>query len=185
MNFAYLDPRSLLDTVFSPVVDRVEPIPHELEPHWIEFEKELGNFKKEFAQAKIEFTRKYSEFETKKEEANIIRMMLSNVTSQGLKDMLVSLVDKYETEEGIPALAQQCSVAAGKMEAYKKVLLDTNAERYAKFTCFVCMDRFVDLFFDPCGHVICEHCWSRTVNKTDCPGCRTHLVGAKRIFSMT
>lgn len=185
MNFAYLDPRSLLETVFQPVIDRVEPTPYDLEPHWIDFEKELGNFKNEFAQAKIDFAQKHAELATKNEELNIIRLMIDNVTSAKLKDVMVSLVDNYETEEGITALSQQCSVAAGKMDAYKKVLLDTNADRYAKFTCFVCMDRLVDLFFDPCGHVMCEHCWSRTTNKTHCPGCRTQLGGVKRIFSMT
>jgi hypothetical protein len=186
MNFAYIDTRSLLESVLAPPpAEPVEPLPCELDGNWKAFEKTLSEFKKEFAKARIEYTQKHTELTQKKEEINVFKMMIENVTSQNLKEKLVELADKYESEEGVPALTQQCREAAGKVEAMKKVLHDTNAERYGKFTCFVCMDRLVDLCFEPCGHVICERCWSATRSKTACPGCRTRLVGARKIFTMS
>jgi len=187
MNFAYIDARSLLEGVLqthTPAETRVDVVPHDLEPEWIQFEKELSNFKQKFIVALNDAQRKRTRLDEKVEELNVVKMMIESVTSPSLKDMLASVVDSWETEEGIDALSQQCGEAMGKAEAYKKVIFDTNAERYAKFTCFVCMDKMIDLFIDPCGHVICERCWVRTTNKTHCPGCRTRLIGAKKIFTL-
>lgn len=184
MNFAYLDARSLLESLAPRPQEHVVPVPCELDPEWIEFEKSLSDFKRKFAQARVEATMKLAELGEKKEEIGVVRMMLDNVSSQGLKETLTEVLDNYETEEGISALSQQCGEAAGKVEAMKKVLMDTAAERYGKFTCFVCMDRLVDLFIDPCGHVICERCWAQTRSKTTCPGCRQGVHAARKIFTI-
>ena len=111
-------------------------------------------------------------------------MMRDNVASQKLKDNIDIMIEQYESSEGIPGLIQQCGIIKGVVAAQKKVLIDTNADKYGKFTCFVCMDRLVDLFFDPCGHVICEPCWALTRNKRECPGCRTRLNGTQKIYTM-
>ena len=104
--------------------------------------------------------------------------------SEDLKARLVSVVDNYESESGIVALTQQCGELKGKVEAMEKVLQDTEAERYAKFLCFICQDRLIDLFIDPCGHTVCATCWTSTRMKRTCPGCRTDIQGVKRIFNM-
>jgi hypothetical protein len=186
MNFAYIDPAGLLsDLLRAPPLDTVAPVPCELDERWKSFEKTLGEFKNEFAKGQVELVQKLSALSEKNEEINLLRMMFDNISSDALKEKLAELIQQYETEEGIDALVQQCGEVRGKIEAQKKVLSETNADRYAKFTCFVCMDRLVDLFFDPCGHVICDGCWSRTQNKRDCPGCRTRLGGIKKIFTMS
>lgn len=185
MNFAYLDTRSLFESVLPPLnTSPIDALPYDLDNRWKSFEKELGEFKNEFAKARIEYIQKHTLFTEKSEELNLLKMMIDNILSEDLKQKFVDILDKHESEEGISALTQQCREAAGKVEAMKKVMHDTNAERYAKFTCFVCMDRLVDLCFDPCGHVICERCWTATRTKTICPGCRTRTTGARKIFTM-
>ena len=186
MNYAFIDARSLLESVLAPApAEPVGSVPCELDERWRAFESELDKFKREFAQTSVEYTQKYAELMEKREEVNVFKMMIENVNSSGLKEKLVELLDNYESDEGIAALTQQCREVAGKVDAMKKVLHDTGAERYGKFTCFVCMDRLVDLCFDPCGHVICERCWAATRSKTTCPGCRTRIVGARKIFTMS
>lgn len=175
MNFAYLDSLDL----------SIESTPCELGQDWEDFDVELGKFKMEFAKARTDMTHKMAAMRSVNEERDVLRMVLDNVKSQSLKDSLSELVDKHESDEGNKALALQCGEAVGRVEAMKKVLLDTNAERYGKFTCFVCMDRLVDLFIDPCGHVVCEPCWGRTRNKETCPGCRTAIHGARKIFTLS
>lgn len=185
MNFAYIDAHSLLEQVLlSPQPETVETVPCELDERWTEFENELGKFKTEFAKARIEHSQLYALLNEKREELSVVKMMKDNINSPALKNMIASVIDSYEDEEGLDGLAERCGIAAGKVDAMKNVLLDTNSERYAKFTCFVCMDRLVDLFMDPCGHVMCDRCWTRLPTKTQCPGCRTRLEGAKKIFSM-
>jgi hypothetical protein len=185
MNFAYLDARSIFETMLTPPSDPPPPpIPFELPEHWNEFEDKLGNYKLEFVKTRADLTKKLASLTKKKEETNVLKMMLENVESQGLKERLSSMIDDYEHEEGLDDLTRQCGEAAGKVEAMKKVLMDTHVDKYAKFTCFVCMDRMVELFIDPCGHVICDACWARTTNKTMCPGCRNPAPVAKKIFCM-
>jgi hypothetical protein len=185
MNFAYIDPASLLSEILRPQpAETLVSVPYDLDERWSAFEQTLGDFKMELAKNQVALVRNLAILSEKQEEIGILKMMLDNVSSSSLKDTLENLVDKFESDEGISALTQQCGEIKGMVDAQKKVLSETNAERYAKFTCFVCMDRLIDLYFDPCGHVICEPCWSRTQNKRDCPGCRTRLVGVRKIFSM-
>jgi len=184
MNFAYLDPRSLLESVLITPPDPVTPIPCDLDDTWKSFEKELSNFKTKFAQSRVELVQKSASLAEQNEEINVLNMMIDNVSSQKLKDSLVRIIDDYAVDSGLGALKQECGEIAGRVEAMKKVLVDTGAERYGKFTCFVCMDRLIDLFVDPCGHVICDRCWARTRDKTVCPGCRTPNQAVKKIFTL-
>jgi hypothetical protein len=186
MNFAYIDadPSALLSSLFRPV-EPIDAIPCELDQSWIAFEKELGIFKKKYSKVNNDLALALSELNAKKDDISIMKSILDNLTSLGLKESVKSIVDKYESSEGISALTRQCGELKGNLEAMKKVLKDTNAERYAKFTCFVCMERNIDLFFDPCGHVICEPCWVRTRNKETCPGCRGRLQAARKIYTLS
>lgn len=185
MNFAYLDARSLLESVLAPPIEPVDPIPCVLDENWNELEKSLVNFKREYAKTRVDLAKRMAELSEKREEINIVKMMLDNVTSQDLKERLDTMIEDHETEHNLQGLTQECGELSGRSQAMKKVLQDTDAERYARFTCFVCMDRLIDLFIEPCGHVICEPCWSRTQNKSVCPGCRSRLIGTKRIFTLS
>lgn len=184
MNFAYLDARGLLESVLIAPPEHITPVPCDLDESWKSFEKELCNFKTKFTQSRRDLSQKSSILSEKKEELNVINMMLDNVSSQTLKDSLVRIIGEYEVDAGLNDLKQECGEIAGRVEAMKKVLIDTGVERYGKFTCFVCMDRLIDLFVDPCGHVICERCWASTRDKTVCPGCRTPTRAAKKIFTL-
>jgi hypothetical protein len=184
MNFAYIDAAGVLESLIRPPPEPVVPVPCELDAKWKEFEKRLGEFKSEFVKVRAELTRSSALLHEKKEEITVLKMMLDNVSSQGLKERLEEMIQEYENEEDVPGLTEKCAVLSGKVDAMKKVLHDTNAERYGKFTCFICMDRLVDLFIEPCGHVVCDRCWLRTPNKDQCPGCRVRTMGAKKIFTM-
>lgn len=186
MNYTYLDARGLLETLMAPPEpEPVSPIPWELSADWIEFEKTLGNFKKEYVKTRMDLVSKLAELNQKREEINTIKIMVESVRTQGLKDRLVAMLEDAEDDEITVNLEHDCGVLTGKCDAMNKVLNKTDAERYAKFTCFVCMDRLVDLFFDPCGHVLCEACWAQTRDKSQCPGCRTPNVIPKRIFTLS
>jgi len=196
MAFSYIDPsQAMLEATlealsgFAPIVRQPRPpevpiIQCELDESWKEFEKELGIFKRKFAKEKRDLGIKLSELEELQKSAQISKLIIESVPSEDLKARLVSVVDNYESESGIVALTQQCGELKGKVEAMETVLQNTEAERYAKFMCFICQDRLIDLFIDPCGHTVCATCWTSTRMKRTCPGCRTDIQGVKRIFSM-
>jgi Zinc finger, C3HC4 type (RING finger) len=196
MAFAYIDPsQAILEMTLEamgglaplPIRSKAPEVPTiscELDESWKDFEKELGNFKRKFAKEKRDLGIKLSELEELQKSTQISKLIIDTVPSEDLKAKLVSVVDNYESESGIVALTQQCGELKGKVEAMENVLRDTEAERYAKFLCFICQDRLIDLFIDPCGHTVCATCWTSTRVKRTCPGCRTDIQGVKKIYSM-
>ena len=158
--------------------------PHELDESWKKFEKELGAFKRELARVRRDMNQKCARLAEIQKSTEVTKMILENLPSEDLKARISSVLDSYESDEGVDALTQQCGELKGKFEAMNKVLEGTQAERYDRFTCFVCQDRLIDLFIDPCGHVMCERCWASTRDKTSCPGCRQRCGGARKIYTM-
>ena len=196
MEFAYIDPtHALLELTrgnFAPIFNElvtetsVIPEPCELDESWKTFEKDLCNFKLKFKITSQELSQKLLDLRNLEKSSQISKLIIENVDSEDLKAKLVAVVDSYESEKGLHTLTQQCGKLKGQVEAMRQVLADTNAERYAQFTCFICMERNIELFIDPCGHVVCEYCWSQTRDKRKCPGCRTTILGAgvKKIFTI-
>lgn len=158
----------------------IRPVPYELDESWKNFEKELGAYKRQLTNVRRDLNQKYAQLLEMHKSSEIVKMILDNVPSDDLKARIASVVDNYESDVGSVALTQQCGELKGKFEAMSNVLDGTNAERYDKFTCFICQDRLVDLFIDPCGHVVCDHCWVSTRDKSKCPGCRTGTHGSPR-----
>ena len=196
-SFAYIEPaRTILELSLealnggfaplnsSPDELEVPVIPCELDDTWKQFEQELGNFKLKLKKAKTELAARSAQLNEIDKRTHLSKFIVENVSTEDLKAKLVEVIDNYEKEEGLPDLIQQCGELKGKIEAMKSVLLHTNSERYARFTCCICLDRLVDLFIDPCGHVVCESCWINTRDKRHCPGCRGNIAGAKKIFNM-
>jgi len=83
MNFAYLDARSLLESVLTPPMEPIETIPCILDENWEALDKTLSNFKREYSKVLMDLSSKVAELTEKKEEVNVLRIMLENVTSDG------------------------------------------------------------------------------------------------------
>ena len=185
MNFTYLDPRELIERVLQPPDEPLEPIPCELDEKWKNFEKELSSYKRDLIGARRDLAMATAQLTIKREDILHVRSVIDGMANPRLKESLEKVVDNHEVEEGIEALTTQCRELMGAVHEMQRVLKDTDAERYASFICFVCMDRLVDTFLDPCGHVMCGPCWVRTVNKRECPGCRGAIRDAKKIFTLS
>jgi Zinc finger, C3HC4 type (RING finger) len=189
MNFAYLDARDIMERLIGPVHEPLVPETCELDDSWKKFEKELGKFKLECAVVQRELNHLMTELDRKRDDVDQLRAASEGVTNQDLKVVLENMIDNYVVDSGLSALTQQCRELMGRYEAMNKVLKDTNAERYASFTCFVCMERMVNLFLEPCGHVICDQCWARTPARgaphLTCPGCRSDVRAARKIFTLS
>ena len=74
-----------------------------------------------------------------------------------------------------------------EIDKYKYLLknvLNENSELHelhnikSKLECKICMDRHVNTFIIPCGHVICNIC----INGEECPFCRTYIEDKKTIY---
>lgn len=186
MNFAYLDARALIESVLQEPEELLNPIPWEPTEDWKKFEETLGDFKMAYARKRRVLATSLAELEEKTKDVKLVKSAVYSVTNPDLKAMVESLVDRYESDEGILALTQQCRELLGETNEMQRILINTTPERYASFTCFICTERLVDLFIDPCGHVVCSVCWARSGARfgDKCPGCRTQVSQVKKIFTM-
>jgi|APCry1669189844_1035258.scaffolds.fasta_scaffold00106_26 hypothetical protein len=183
MNYSFLEPLS--DFAFiTRSIPQVEPVPVELDESWKKFEKELGGFKTQYAKARAAVTISHSRLSAKYADVNVLEIASKVLKSADLKSNLSTVIEHFQTAEGIPELTKEYGEALGRVEAMKQIMCDTNAERYARFTCFVCMEHLVDCLLDPCNHVMCEVCWAKT-RSTQCPGCRTEVREVRKIFTLS
>jgi hypothetical protein len=185
MNFAYLDARALLESVLQEPEEPLNPVPWEPTEDWKKFEETLDTFKLQYARKRRDLSAKLAELDDKRKDVKLLNSALDSVANFELKVRVESLLDSYESDEGISALTQQCRELLGETNEMQRILVNTMSERYASFTCFICTERLVDLFIDPCGHVVCTPCWARSSSRSNnCPGCRTQVRGIKKIFTM-
>ena len=183
MNYAFLEP--VIDPAFRDnTCPSVDSIPFELDESWKTFEKDLGKFKTEYAKARARVNILGSQLVLKNSDINITQIASKVLNSAELKATVASILGEHEIAEGIPELKKNYGEALGRVDAMKSVLLDTNPERYARFTCFVCMDSLVDSLLDPCNHVICERCWYRS-NSQVCPGCRAPVREVRKMYTLS
>lgn len=90
-----------------------------------------------------------------------------------LKNMYLKLANYDEDKKELEALDEQKSLSELISNEFKIQLNERG-------TCVLCSENAISVFLDPCGHVCCSSCWSKT-RQMLCPCCRT-AVTTKKIF---
>lgn len=162
----------------------IEPSEVELPQIWVDFEKTLLKFKSEYHKTKSELNKLIVCISKHQDELNVIKYAINNIQTNDTADMLQEVYNKKAFDGNVKYMTDQAAILAGECKAMKSILQDTNVGNFNKFMCSICTDKLIDTFVDPCGHVFCEQCMSRIVNKTHCPGCRTSINSIKRIYTL-
>jgi hypothetical protein len=161
-----------------------ESVPEvELPDDWKEFKKSLQAFQKEYMETMCCVRDTEQNLMGKKKKLDTLKKLADTFDDGPYKEEATQLVSKFENEENIGGEEEELASLKGTARAMRDALENTNLEQAMKFQCFVCMDKEIDSFLDPCGHVICTGCWRRN-NSTSCPGCRTRVT-AKKIFTLS
>lgn len=179
MDLTLFDFRRLLQP---PVV--IEPEHVELDESWREFKKDLQHYKSLYYAERVELAKLLGQLTKHRDELGILKLTINSIYNSDTIDMLKEVYNKRESDPEVADLEIRASFSNGKCMAMKKLLQDTNAEKFNSFLCSICMDNMVDTFIDPCGHVFCEHCLVKTIDKTHCPGCRTTIAHPRRIYTL-
>ncbi len=156
----------------------------ELDESWREFEKDLSAFKAEYHAERIELSKLLGILNKHRDELSLIKHTINNTYNTETTDLLREVYKKRSEDSKIEEIEQKSAFVYGKVKAMKKILHDTNAEKFNRFLCSICMDNMIDTFLDPCGHVFCESCLIKTVNRTNCPGCRSVVNQPKKIYTI-
>lgn len=155
----------------------------ELPDDWKKFKKSLQAFQKEYMHMTRCVRETEQELVSKKKKLDTLKKFADTFDEGPYKEEANQLVSKFEEEENISGEEGELASLKGTARAMRTALENTNPEQAMKFQCFVCMDKEIDSFLDPCGHVICTGCWRRN-NSAACPGCRA-AVTAKKIFTLS
>jgi hypothetical protein len=155
----------------------------ELPDDWKKFKESLRAFQKEYMETARCIRDTEQELVSKKKKLETLRKFADTFDEGSYKEEANQLVSKFEQEENIPGDEEELASLKGTARAMRLALENTNVEQAMRFQCFVCMDKEIDSFLDPCGHVICTSCWRRN-NSSACPGCRTRVT-AKKIFTLS
>lgn len=153
----------------------------ELSHDWQNFEEILGRYKKVYKDTLFQLRNVENDLTNIVNDLSILENSVSAILDPLMQSEISTMIERYKQEHEYTAKKQKASELAGTVRAMEKVLLNTGAKRYQQFTCSVCMERLVDTFLDPCGHLMCEQCLVRT-QRAQCPMCRSNIV-PKRIYT--
>ena len=179
-----------LGTLLEQVRDRIPteneplvPLPEvELSPDWTEFARKLFTYQTEYKKTMLESKRLKNRIDKLEKDMFELEQVSHMFQSTELEETYKKLVKDYLCNVNIDELRDKYRQMIAISLKMKKVLENTNAEQQTKFQCFVCMDRYVDTFLDPCGHLMCSTCWNRS-QRVSCPACRQN-ARPKRVYTM-
>ncbi len=161
----------------------VEPEPDvQLDEDWNNFEKTLDEYKSEYYMERQNFRKKETEYISLVNDVEILRATLKSVHDAKLCDDVHTCIEEYTKRVCLQEKKEELAFLSGKVKAMDDVLVNTNAKRHNQFTCPICMDRPVNIFLNPCGHLICDVCMIRLLD-SKCPTCRADNVTKCRMYT--
>lgn len=173
---------NLLADLLQDVLVDTPPVPEaELSEDWVEFEQTLGKFKDDYIKNLREYRQASHTLTKMKNDLKILDNLTKIITTRDIRQQVITWAEEYRSHPDFERYQERINALGGKVRAMERVLVNTNASRYTQFTCSICMDRYVDTFIDPCGHLACNTCLSQT-QTAGCPMCRGQVRELKRMF---
>jgi hypothetical protein len=180
MNMSML--AEFLSDVMIPQHVDIQNVPDvELPAHWYEFEEALGTYKNEYKEKLNLFRLREQELVNLNGDLTILQNAASVIGTDDTKSDMDDIIKRFKETHEIEKLTRELTELKGELRAMETVLMNTNARKYSQFTCSICMERMVDTFIDPCGHLACETCLMRTRSNA-CPMCRTTVQATRHMF---
>jgi hypothetical protein len=144
----------------------------------------IEKLKKEYLDLVSEVLIGYMNIHTKKEKASHMLSVLDKLGNKDVKyvEMLREVVEQFDRDERITEDAEKLKEKTTEMLSLRNVFsLCKDADVMSSYMCFVCLERPVTEFIDPCGHVICEECSRRSALHV-CPFCRGSVRQFRKMF---
>ena len=149
-----------------------------------ELTETIENLKKDYLDIVSEVLVGYMNLHSKKEKASNMLCILDKFGNKDVKyvEMLKDVIEQFDRDECITEDAEKLKEKTKKMLSLRNVFsLCKDADVMSSYMCFVCLERPVTEFIDPCGHVICDHCSTRSALQV-CPFCRGSVRQYRKMF---
>ena len=113
---------------------------------------------------------------------NVKRIMNELDPSPIFSEQLEQLIATFRKEEKIDELEAALNAIDKKRAEYKSIFRILNdVETHNIYCCFLCLERNVTIFIDPCGHLMCETC-EKKLGGSSCPFCRSSVKLFRKMF---
>jgi hypothetical protein len=149
----------------------------------MEIDERLGiveQLKREYVALVDDIFRRHQEYTDKVNRLDKLKEVLETIginSAVSYADELRRLIDRFEEDERLEDFKADMNDQLAKFNNLKSIVcMDDVGEKYM---CFTCLERSVEVFLDPCGHVSCTQCQPRF--GTTCPFCRVPVT-PKRMF---
>jgi hypothetical protein len=140
----------------------------------------VAELKREYIALVDDIFYRYQEYNDKVNRLNKLKEILETIGPDSVAsyaDDIERLIGKFEEDERLEEFKVAMNDQLAKFHNLKAIIcMDDVGEKYM---CFTCLERSVEVFLDPCGHVSCTQCQPRF--GTLCPFCRV-AVTPKRMF---
>jgi hypothetical protein len=144
----------------------------------------IDSLKKDYLDMVAEVLTGYMNMHAKKEKASHMLSVLDKLGNKDVKyvQLLREVVEQFDRDECITEDAEKLKEKTIEMLSIRNVFsLCKDADVMSSYMCFVCLERPVTEFIDPCGHVICEQCSRRSALHV-CPFCRGSVRQYRKMF---
>lgn len=157
---------------------------------------EVGEYE-EFIKSVTDFHTKYNSLKTdiifaENQLADIedtfkkLTRIVSDLKNDNSESKLNEIIEQYKIDFDMDAKTTNLEKMREARALMTKVQAKLKWKPPVSFRCFVCLENVVDTFLDPCGHAVCVKCWEKNIRGNAqlhrCPGCRSNVNNARRIF---
>lgn len=141
----------------------------------------IQTLRTEYQELAQEILIEYEKLAVKKQRADTLLSFIDRIGEHKYAEQMRDLVTQFDRDEGMSDLAESVRTKLKRLIGMKRVFeLCTECDVASKYMCFLCLDRTIDTFINPCGHVICEPCANKTRNV--CPFCRATVHRFEKMF---
>jgi len=118
---------------------------------------------------------------TEKEIASVAELVGRLSKNTSYTKSLDEIIDQFNQDAKLDEIKAEYIAAANEVQKYQGVFsLCKDADINNKYMCFVCIERSINIFLDPCGHTLCDECAGKIASR--CPMCREPIVKKGRLF---
>ena len=144
-----------------------------------EYVKTFEKFREEYTACMRQYLKAAKDFDGKSERRRTLENFLA-LLNDNYKDKAIELVDQFIQVEKLEETKKEMETLQ------KKVRIFYNTARYIKdlnvndYLCYVCLERGISMYIEPCGHVLCKSCSEGTLQS--CPFCRADINCFKKLL---
>lgn len=178
MNFSYLEEGEVYTPIDQTFHDKLNHIKYfrltatdsDKPPVDCNIHQMIGDYKKAVDKL-IEVQHKVDLLE---KEIGAFSALAEKLGEKGYTEKLKEIIDEFKEDAGLEELKMEYTETWADVSKYQGAFaLCKEADIDNKYVCFVCVERSINVFIDPCGHTMCDECSKKISNK--CPMCRATI----------